>query len=290
MTDKSLTNIADSGNNRVGETALHVTLSPLVIGWHNAPTFIGGPGGVPGWCGLFRLRYHQLLLALAFLTRLPLDWFMSKRVIPLDSSIWAFPLAGALVGIVASLPLFLPFPTILNAVLSVGLSVWVTGGQYESALVGYVDAAAGRNRVGRLKIIGDARIGRLSGVALILAWVIRIVAISLLGPCALIAAATGGRVTMVAVMKALPPVNNDNSAFAAGRPSGLNVGIASVFSAVILILAIDGWFLPLIAAIAITAYFISSARRWLNGYTADVLGAAAIVTEIVMLAVMALTS
>ncbi|RNF33807.1 adenosylcobinamide-GDP ribazoletransferase [Paracoccus methylarcula] len=233
-------------------------------------------------------RWHQFVLALVFLTRLPLERLLPPRILPLAASCWAFPLAGAVVGAVASLPFLLPGPALLHAALSVALAVWFTGALHEDALADFTDAAGGRNREDRLRIMRDSAIGSFGVIALILTSLIRVTAISVLGPWHLIAATACGRTATVLTLGAMPPARMDGLGHAAGRPGPRNLGLASLIAILCLLWAGEGAFIALIAGLAAMGFTIWLARRWLGGHTGDVLGTASILTETAMLAAFAL--
>lgn len=228
-------------------------------------------------------RIEQLLLALVFLTRLPLGRFLPARILPLGDSLWAFPLVGALVGAVAALPLMLDGPGLLAAVLSVSLSVWFTGALHEDGLADFADAAGGRDRDERLRIMRDSLIGSYGVMALVLASALRIAAITALGPWQVIAAACGGRAAIVVAMRVLPPARSDGLGRSAGRASGTAVAIALMIAA--LVLVPTGVEAPLAVAAAsfVLWLVIRQARRWIGGQTGDVLGTCAVLVETAML-------
>ncbi|MCT4332197.1 adenosylcobinamide-GDP ribazoletransferase [Paracoccus sp. YLB-12] len=233
-------------------------------------------------------RWHQFLLALVFLTRLPLGNALPPRIMPLAQSAWAFPLVGAVVGAIASLPLLLPGPPMLTAALSVALSVWLTGALHEDALADLADAGGGKDTESRLRIMRDSRIGSYGVMALILVSIVRVVSLTALGPAALIAAAASGRAASVLVMAALPPARSDGLGHAAGRPAWAGVAFACLTALVAVLCAGPGSVIALIAAILAIAAVIRQARIWLGGQSGDVLGSASILTETAILSAFAM--
>lgn len=234
-------------------------------------------------------KWHQLLLALVFLTRIPLERLMPRKILPTAASAWAFPLVGALVGAIASLPLLLPGPPLLLAVLAVAVAIAVTGALHEDALADFADAAGGKNRDQRLDIMRDSHVGAFAVVSLVIVCAIRVVAISELDPAHVIAAFACARAAIVLTMGALLPARRDGLGHAAGPPGARNVFAAATIAMICLWVLTDGWVLPLLAGLAATSFTIWQARKWLGGQSGDVLGSASILTETAMLAAMALT-
>lgn len=241
--------------------------------------------------------WHQFILAVVFLTRLPLGFALPDREVPLRRSLWAFPLAGAVVGAIAALPLLLPGPPLVTATLSVVLAVWLTGGLHEDGLADFTDGMGGKTREDRLRIMRDPAVGSYGTLALIACLFMRVVSIAALGPAApmaLIAAAATGRAVMVLVAAVLPAARTDGLGRAAAQAGG---GQAMGQAIVAGLIALAALFLTgrfalagLIAALVMALVVIRTARSRLGGQTGDVLGSAAILAETAALAGMALTT
>lgn len=143
-----------------------------------------------------------LRAAIVFLTRVPVGGF------PFTAAEWRraagwFPLVGAGIGLLlagvwlAATPLGTP----VAAILTVALSVLVTGGLHEDGLADTFDALGGgadRERV--LAILKDSRIGSFGALALIFSVLIRV---ALLG--SLSAQAVGALILSQAIAR-MPPV------------------------------------------------------------------------------------
>ncbi len=235
-------------------------------------------------------RLEQLLLALVFLTRLPLGRFLPARLMSLARCGWAFPLVGAIVGALAAIPLVMGLPGLLAGALSVSIAVAVTGALHEDALADFADAAGGRNREARLAIMRDSRTGSFGVMALILTTVLRIAALGYVSPMQMIAAGAGGRAAIVLTMGALMPARSDGLSAAVGAPGWKNVGMAALLGLAALIPAGPGRGLALAAGLVATGLVIRQARVWLGGQTGDVLGTASVLTETAMLVAFATIS
>lgn len=236
------------------------------------------------------IRWHQFILSVVFLTRLPLERLLPTHILPLATSSWAFPLAGAIVGALASLVFILPGPPLLHAALALAFMVWLTGALHEDALADFADGAGGKDREERLRIMRDSEIGSYGAVALILTSLIRVAAITVLGPWHLIAAAACGRTAIIFTLAALTPARQDGLGHAAGRPGARNVSLTAVLAVLFLLIAGEGALPALILALLATGAVIRQARVWLGGHTGDVLGAASVLTETAVLAGFALWS
>ncbi|WP_374301455.1 adenosylcobinamide-GDP ribazoletransferase [Paracoccus sp. (in: a-proteobacteria)] len=235
-------------------------------------------------------RLQQLLLAIVFLTRLPLGRFLPPQMLPLASALWAFPLAGGLVGALAGLPLLMDGPPPVLAALSFCLSVWLTGALHEDALADFADAAGGRTPEDRLRIMRDSHIGSYGVMALVCTSALRIAALTQVGPMALVAAATGGRTAIVLAMATLPPARRDGLGHAAGHPTGTAL-LAAPATAVLLLLPLGfGGIAAAVAGLAAALLVMRQARRWIGGQTGDVLGAVSVACETAMLTVLALVT
>lgn len=232
-------------------------------------------------------RLHQLLLAVVFLTRLPLGRWLPPRVMPLAGSAWAFPLVGVLVGVIAALPLWLLGPGLLPAALALALAVWLTGALHEDALADFADAGGGRTREDRLRIMRDSTVGSYGVMALLLTYGLRLSALAVLGPWHLVAACASGR-TAAAILMRLPPARGDGLGRMAGRPTVGALTLALGLGAAAVLAAPGPALLPLLGAAGAAAMVAARARRLIGGQTGDVLGAASLATETAVLVAFAL--
>lgn len=235
-------------------------------------------------------RLQQALLAVVFLTRLPLGRFLPARVLPLSSALWAFPLAGGLIGLLAGLPLLIDGPQLVLAALSFGLAVALTGALHEDALADFADAAGGRTVQDRLRIMRDSGIGSYGTMALICTSALRIASLAHLGPAALIAAAAGGRAAILMAMAALPPARRDGLGHGAGRPSRASLAAVLGIEAVLMIPAGPAALPAALAGLVVAALVVRKARAWIGGQTGDVLGTVSVACETAMLAAFAMSA
>lgn len=109
----------------------------------------------------FLLRF---LGAFQFLTIIPIK---GSTAPPQDAAPF-FPIVGAFIGIVSSLPfVFLPIPNGLKAALILTVQVFLTGMLHEDGLADTADALRlGRTRERMLEILKDSRIGAFGACAL----------------------------------------------------------------------------------------------------------------------------
>ena len=232
-------------------------------------------------------KLEQLLLAIVFLTRLPVGRFLPPKIVPLANAAWAFPLVGALIGGVGALPLVFLDQGFLGASLSVALMVWLTGALHEDALADFADSTGGKDPQQRLEIMRDSRIGSYGTMALILSTCLRIGALMIVGPLALVVAACWGRTAILIPMRYLPHARSDGLGHAAGRPTLGSLIVAFAFSLLIaLSLGVPGIMAPLAAALVVTVVH-RIALRLFGGQTGDVLGATSLMTEAAILVFLA---
>ena len=248
-----------------------------------------GPGPIPllGWRA-------ELRIAAAFLTAVPIPLSDADARQPVGVAVRAFPLVGVVVGgaggAVYALVDFIGLAASLAAFLSVATMIGLTGALHEDGLADTADGLGGRDRVQRLAIMRDSRIGAYGVLALVLAVGLRVDALSYVGWSGeafriLIAAAAGSRACIPAVMYLLDPARPDGLGHDAGRPDHRRVVDAGAIGATVIVLVIG----PIAAAAAIAAAVLAvSALAWLarrrfGGFTGDTLGAVQQVSEIVIL-------
>ncbi|HEX5356940.1 MAG TPA: adenosylcobinamide-GDP ribazoletransferase [Aquabacterium sp.] len=118
---------------------------------------------------------HELrlmLIALQFLTRVPVPAWVGFEPAWLQGCMRYFPLIGALVGLAGALVLAATafwWPPLVAVVLSMAFTVWLTGGFHEDGLADTCDALGGSvSRDRALTIMKDSRIGSYGSLGLIL--------------------------------------------------------------------------------------------------------------------------
>ncbi len=155
--------------------------------------------------GGLRHQARLLLVALQFLTRLPVPRFTHWDPRWLEASVRHFPLVGAVVGVIGAAVLVVAslwWPPWVAALLAVAATACVTGAFHEDGLADSFDALGGAvSREKALAIMKDSRIGSYGALALALVTFGRVAALAgLLTPVAGVVAAsvTGGAVAAAA--------------------------------------------------------------------------------------------
>jgi len=239
-------------------------------------------------------RLDEARLAIMLLTRLPVG---KLGALPLSSAIWAYPLAGALVGGLTGAVLHLALDFGLRhppaSLLALAVSVLLTGAMHEDGLADVADGfGGGATRERKLEIMRDSRIGTYGVVALVLALGLRVAFLSELPVASLVAHLAGlgalSRGFLPVLMLILPPARPEGlgqSAGANARPAQVlaGLGLASAVGAATL-----PGVLPIVAIMALAVLGIGLlARKQIGGFTGDVLGSANIVAEVAGLGVLA---
>ncbi len=243
---------------------------------------------------------HDVAAAFGLLTRLPVPVDGARAVARGARGAWAFPLVGAVLGLVtagvATGALAVGLGPMPAAIAAVGVGIMLTGALHEDGLADTADGFwGGWTAERRLEIMKDSRIGAYGVIALVLAVSMKVALVADLIAAGqqvtgLVVAACGARAAMVAVWAALPPARPDGLARSMGRP-GAGTAIAAILVA-----------LPVFALLSPAAMFWSggaaalgaglvarSAARRIGGQTGDVLGAVQQVSEIAILAAVAAT-
>ncbi len=249
-----------------------------------------------------RVRLDQMLVALAFMTRLPVPY----RDPPIADAAWAFPLAGAVVGLFSGAVLWaaleLALPPYAAALLTLLASAMLTGALHEDGLADCADGFwGGHSPQRRLEIMRDSRSGAYGVLALILATGLKAV---LIGEMAgywgaqpvwmmLVASHALARAGLPLAMALIPAAGKTGLAAMAGRPDRLTAGIALLLGTAIAGLALsvtpDWMALALLATVgAVTLGLGVMARAKLGGLNGDCLGAMEQVSEIACLMMLAI--
>jgi adenosylcobinamide-GDP ribazoletransferase len=199
-----------------------------------------------------------------------------------------FPAVGICVGAVSAAVLLLAgsiWSPVIAALLAVAASIVVSGGLHEDGLADTADGfGGGWNVEKRLAIMKDSRIGAYGALALGFGIALRVTALAEMpswsAAAALIAAHAAARITPAFVMNALPYAGDTAAmkvSYADPPVSSNDMGFALIVVACALVplafvsisSALSGLLFGALLAAAIALW----ARRLIDGYTGDVLGA-----------------
>ena len=224
----------------------------------------------------------SLVLALRFLTIVPVPGRASAGPAALGRAAWWFPPVGLALGLVlagADRALLLVFPPFLAAALVVTLWKVLTGGLHLDGLADGLDGLAGRDAAHRLAIMRDSRIGVFGAAGVILALLLSLVALAELpAPArasALVLAPVVGRLAPLlagVVFPAATPSSGAGDAFMASLPRG-----AALLSGVVVLIFAGLVLGP--RGVAMVATGVAAAMIWsaflvhrVGGLTGDGLG------------------
>ena len=231
----------------------------------------------------------EFLNALRFMTIVPVpssdaatapDW--------LSRCVKYFPAVGIGIGAASAVVLLLAgaiWGPVIAALLAVATSIVVTGALHEDGLADTADGlGGGRSVEKRLAIMKDSRIGAYGALALAFGVALRVTALAEMplwsGTAALIAAHAAARITPAFVMNALPYAGDTAAKKVSytDAPVGANdirlalvvvVGALVPLAFISILSVTSGLLLGAALATAVALW----ARRLIDGYTGDVLGA-----------------
>ncbi len=239
-----------------------------------------------------RSAAHDIADALRFFTRLSVGAPEPSASLDVGRMSWAAPIAGVFVGFVGSIVLalaaLLGLPLILRAGLTTVALVALTGALHEDGLADVADGfGGGSTRARKLEIMRDSRVGAYGAIALALALILRVGALTAAldggfwrAALSLMLVAALSRAGALTPLALLPPARADGAGAAAGRldPSALAAAWGSAFViAVALGLVALGLAHALLAALMSgggVLFMTALARRAIGGQTGDVAGAA----------------
>jgi adenosylcobinamide-GDP ribazoletransferase len=241
---------------------------------------------------------HELrlfLLALQFLTRVPVPQRVGFEPHWLNASVRHFPLVGGVVGAFGAAlawgALFV-WPPVVAASLAVAGTLWLTVAFHEDGLADTFDALLGSApRERALAIMKDSRVGSYGAAALGLSLFLRVLLLAellardpLLGAAACVAAHTAGRACAVVLMALLAYAGEESHAKArplarAVRwPAAAWAGASGVVALALAATTVETAAPTFAAALAALLVLVLALRAWLRrrlgGYTGDTLGAA----------------
>ncbi|HEY9145890.1 MAG TPA: adenosylcobinamide-GDP ribazoletransferase [Thiobacillus sp.] len=232
---------------------------------------------------------RPLLIALQFLTRLPVDLRRPPEARETGCSLLFYPLVGLLLGLMLALAAWLlaGLPSLLGSALLLLGWVLLTGGLHLDGLADSADAWAGGqgDHVRMLAIMKDPRSGPLGMVALVLLLLVKFAALGVLleagAGLTLLLIPLAGRTALPLLFLTTPYVRPGGlgDPLAAHMPRRAAAGVV-VAGYVFMPLAL-GWTGVWVASAALVVFFCLRALmcRRLGGTTGDTAGALVELTE-----------
>jgi len=243
---------------------------------------------------IFYRWVESALLAVAFLTRIPIRLSENNEKQKLADVMWAFPLVGVFVGGVASFAMWIGYEIGLSPLVcgltAVATQALITGALHEDGLADVADGFGGGHKiVDKLKIMRDSQIGTYGVLALIFSITFRAGLIAgmtsqTIAVIALLSAGAVSRALIALAMNQLELVRTDGLASQAGQPTNESTLVTLALGGAIafLLLGAAGWFV-LAFAFGATVLMGLYAKRQIGGQTGDVLGTVQQVTETAVL-------
>ena len=235
----------------------------------------------------------SLILAIRFLTIVPVPGRAAVEPTALSRAAWWFPIIGLMLGgALAALDraLSAAVPPLLAAVLVVTAWTVVTGGFHLDGLADCADALGGATRARRLEILADSRIGVFGAGAMIASFAIACAAVAGIpgtarAPALILAPAVGRLSPLLvgtAVRAAVPPHGLGASFLGALPRSAGVVHLVLILGAAWLLMGNAGLAIGLGA---LAASFLAAAwlARHFGALSGDVLGAAVVLAELTFL-------
>lgn len=262
------------------------------------------------WQRLYQRMQHEwrlLLVAIQFLTRLPVPRFTNYDPQWLHQSSRHFPAVGLLVGLLCAGVFWLSsslFNPLVGAVISTVFGIKLTGAFHEDGLADTCDGlGGGLTRESALTIMKDSRLGTYGTLGLVSALLLKITLLASMpisvAIIALIIGHSASRLLCISLIALLPyggelehakakPMAQQLTPLQGMIGSGwlLLGGVLTVlmFPNTMLQISIWQWLLSLLLALVATDYMRRLLRRRLDGYTGDGLGATQQLSEVAIYA------
>lgn len=241
-----------------------------------------------------------LLVAIQFLTRLPVPALRHYQPDWLHQSSRHFPAVGLLVGLLCTAVYWLAsllFGPLVAAVASTAAGVRLTGAFHEDGLADTCDGlGGGLTRERTLEIMKDSRLGTFGTLGLVLALLLKIALLAGLplpqAVAALVIGHGASRLACISLLALLPYGGDPDHAKAKPMAQQLTSGqgmVAGLWLLPPLAILWSGfhplqWLLALVLALAVVRYQQQLLRRRLGGYTGDGLGATQQLSELAIYA------
>lgn len=237
---------------------------------------------------------NLFFIALGFLTRIPLPSRVDFQPEFLNKSSRYFPLVGLLVGAVAGFAFIVAnafFPQLMAVLLSLSLTVWMTGAFHEDGFADFCDGfGGGWEKEQVLEIMKDSRLGTYGTVGLGLLLAIKVCALSLMAaewvPFVLLLAHAWSRWLSISFIVQYQYVRDEDASKV--KPLANQMSSKQCLYAGLLVLPLAVGLAPLqIASLAVLMlvfhqFFGAYLNKRIGGYTGDCLGAAQQLVEVLI--------
>jgi len=240
----------------------------------------------------------DLRLAIGLLTRVPMPHPNGAMPAGLARAQRAFPLVGAMIGLVVGLVdlslLATGVPPLAAAALALGASAALTGALHEDGLADVGDGfGGGRDRAAKLSIMRDSRLGTYGAIVLLVSFSARLSALASL-PAAtivpgLVVAHALGRAAIPALAARMSFARDNGLGTSAGRPEAASVITAIIIAVVIALVCLSAKEALLAVAVTVAGAAAVALLAWrqIGGVTGDVFGATEQVAETAVLIMLA---
>ncbi|MAI85231.1 MAG: adenosylcobinamide-GDP ribazoletransferase [Rickettsiales bacterium] len=239
----------------------------------------------------------DIIASVMFFTRIPVNWsYFSNKPPDLTQAAWSFPLVGLLIGLIAGLIgdlfIYLEQSIFLSCVISITISVLLTGAFHEDGLADSADGlGAGGSPEKINKIIHDSRLGTYGVVAIILGLLFRLALIQALVESGyslvsiLSIAFASGKLAIIFTRNFFKHSKFAKIGSIVGKVSHKQLVCACLIWALptLLIFPFLGVFFGIIFTISVILILGIKAKKVLGGITGDILGAIAFLTELTFL-------
>lgn len=227
-------------------------------------------------------------IAVAFFTRIPVPASVEFSQASLNRASRYFPAVGWLIGALCATALWLlmlVFPQDVAVLISIAISLLLTGCFHEDGLADTCDGLGGGwTREQKLSIMKDSRIGTYGAAALWVSLTLKFVVLSqLINPVlALLVAHPLSRIIPTVFIAAMPYVSDVDTSKAkplAESGSGADTAIA-IITGLIALMFINNPFIILFVLLVLAGVAYVFLKRQIGGFTGDALGAVQQVGEL----------
>lgn len=236
-----------------------------------------------------------LLIALQFLTKLPVN--LPRIPTPQENAVSAlyYPLVGFIIGVILwTVAVYLPIGIVAKSVLLTVFWLWLTGGLHLDGLADTVDGFVGGygDKERTLDIMKDPHIGAMGVMAIVgaillkFAFIIEILAIKNLEIFdILILSPILGRVMILWLLLSTPYIrkNGLGSTLSAYLPKKLAITMLILSLFMVVVLPMKMAIIVLIGFFVLGFYLTLWFKKRIGGITGDTIGASVEITEIAIL-------
>lgn len=231
---------------------------------------------------------NGFILAIQFLTRIPIGKQVKFNKRNIKNSIMFYPIVGILIGVLTCLPfLLIPFTEFrISALLAIIIYFWITGGLHADGLADTLDGfLGGSSKEKTIEIMKDSRLGMFGVIGIVLLILAKYTLYTSVStyPAFIVIAITNARFAGLHVLNNYKTSNSGLASVMSDSKIGSTEYILLLFYSITLLVYNKYYIISIIVALLTSKILARKSIMKLSYITGDIIGASIEINEITSL-------